>query len=55
MNSTTNQVQHVLDPTTPWYEWISYCECCKSLGFEPSMGRFLRYHEYLRSVFNSEE
>jgi hypothetical protein len=39
-----------LDPTTPWFEWISYLECCKSLEVEPSMTRFLRYHQYLKEV-----
>ncbi len=41
---------HVLDPTTPWYEWISYLECCKSLNVEPSLNKFIRYNEYYRSV-----
>jgi hypothetical protein len=41
---------HVLDPTTPWFEWLSYCECCASLNIEPRLGRFMRYREYLREV-----
>lgn len=41
---------HVLDPTTPWFEWLSYCECCASLGVEPRLGRFMRYREYLKEV-----
>lgn len=43
-------IYHVLDPTTPWYEWLSYLECCASLGVKPSLSRFLRYNEYYRSV-----
>ena len=38
-----------LDPTTPWYEFNSYLECCISLGVEPSMTKFIRYNEYYRT------
>lgn len=38
-----------LDPTTPWYEFNSYLECCTSLGVEPSMTKFIRYNEYYRT------
>jgi hypothetical protein len=43
---------HVLDPTTPWYEFLSYIECCRSLNppGHPSLTRFMRYHEYLKEV-----
>ncbi len=43
---------HVLDPTTPWYEWLSYCECCYSLEIknQPHLGRFMRYRAYLKEV-----
>jgi len=23
---------HELDPTTPWYEWLMYCEICHQLN-----------------------
>jgi hypothetical protein len=52
-HSSTDNQYHVLDPTTPWYEWLSYCECCKSLGpipNQPSLGRFMRYRNYLKLV-----
>ena len=39
-----------LDRTTPWYEWLSYTECCESLGLMPSYLRFIRYSKYLQSV-----
>ena len=47
----TNQFPQ-LDPTTPWYEWISYCECCQSLEVkdQPKIGRFLAYRKYLKEV-----
>jgi hypothetical protein len=45
-------IYHVLDPTTPWFEWLSYCECCASLGVknQPHLGRFMRYRAYLKEV-----
>jgi hypothetical protein len=43
---------HVLDETTPWFEWLSYFECCKSLQVpnQPNLTRFLRYRQYLKEV-----
>jgi len=43
---------HVLDETTPWFEWLSYLECCKSLQppGQPSLGRFMRYRKYLKEA-----
>jgi hypothetical protein len=41
---------HVLDPTTPWYEFLSYQECCWSLGVPVRLGSFMRYNAYLKSV-----
>lgn len=39
-----------LDPTTPYFEFLSYCECCESLGIKPSIQRFMGYQNYLKSV-----
>ncbi len=41
---------HVLDPTTPWYEFLQYSEICHQLGVEgqPSVGRFHAYRRYLK-------
>ena len=41
-----------LDPSTPWYFFISYCEACESLGVpnQPSITRFLSYRKYLKSI-----
>lgn len=39
-----------LDPTTPWYEFLSYQECCWSLGVPVRMTSFLRYHQYLKEI-----
>ncbi len=44
------QPYHVLDPMTPWYEWMSYLECCQSLNIKPSMNGFLAYNRYYKSV-----
>lgn len=35
-----------LDPTTSFYEFLSYIECCESLGVTPSMNRFLAFQKY---------
>lgn len=43
------------DPTTPWYEFNSYCECCYSLGIEPSVGRFMAYQRYFSQFFDEEK
>jgi len=41
-----------LDKTTPWYEFLSYCEASYSLGVpgHPSVTRFIRYHNYLKTI-----
>ena len=43
---------HELDPTTPWYEFLQYCEICHQLGVEdqPSVGRFNAYRRYLKYI-----
>lgn len=38
------------DPTTPWYEFNSYLDCCYSLKVKPSINRFIAYNRYYRSV-----
>lgn len=38
-----------LDPTTPYYEFLSYQECCNSLGIQVRLNSFIRYHNYLKS------
>lgn len=35
-----------LDPTTSFYEFLSYQSCCWSLGIEPSVHKFLVYNDY---------
>jgi hypothetical protein len=43
---------HVYDPTTPWYEWLMYCEICYQLNVpgQPNWNRFTRYRHYLKEV-----
>ena len=41
-------IYHTLDSTTPWYEFLSYLECCDSLNKTPSVTRFTRYNAYFR-------
>jgi hypothetical protein len=51
--SKYRESQHpALDPTTPWFEFLSYCECCTSLNApnQPSIGRFMRYRNYLKEI-----
>lgn len=39
-----------LDPTTPWYEFLSYQECCWSLGRPVRIQSFMRYNAYLKEI-----
>lgn len=39
-----------LDPTTPWYEFLSYQECCWSLGRPVRLQSFMRYNAYLKEI-----
>jgi hypothetical protein len=51
--SKKSEIQyHELDPTTPWYDWLCYCEICHQLNVpgQPRMGRFLAYRRYLKEV-----
>jgi hypothetical protein len=47
-----SQDKPALDPTTAWFEWNSYCECCKSLSIQgqPNINRYMRYRNYLKEV-----
>lgn len=45
-----NQKYPALDPTTSFYEFTSYLECCNSLGVKPSLTRFMRYNNYLKEI-----
>jgi hypothetical protein len=38
------------DPSSPWYEFISYCRCCESLGVKVSIQRFMIYQKYLKAI-----
>ena len=39
-----------LDPTTSFYEFLSYQECCWSLGRPVRLGSFMRYRDYLKEI-----
>lgn len=39
-----------LDPTTPEYEFLSYQECCRSLGVPVRLQSFMRYQSYLKQT-----
>ena len=43
---------HILDSTTSWMEFLQYCEICHQLNVsgQPSVGRFMAYRCYLKSV-----
>jgi len=38
------------DPTAPWFEFLSYCRCCESLGRPIRLGAFMRYQNYLKEI-----
>ena len=42
----------VYDPTTPWYEWNMYVECCNSLDVkdQPHWQRYKAFSNYLKSI-----
>lgn len=40
------------DPTAPWYEFLSYCRCCDSLGIKVSLQHFMRYQNYVLEIEN---
>jgi hypothetical protein len=43
---------HILDPTTPWYDWLCYCEICHQLKVQdqPNVTRYLRYKKFLKEL-----
>lgn len=43
------------DPTSPWYEFISYLRCCESLNVTPSVWRFMCYNRYYSTYANKHE
>lgn len=47
-----NYPYHVLDPTTPWYEWLCYSEICHQLDVprQPNWNRYASYRNYLKEV-----
>ena len=54
MKGKSELTYHVFDYSTPWFEWLSYLECCESLNVKPSLNRFLRYNSYYRSITNEQ-
>lgn len=51
----SNYRYHVLDHTTPWFEFISYILCCESLNVEPKLSKFISYNRYYKSVLNKNK
>ncbi len=43
-----------LDPTTPYYEFLSYQECGKSLNVPISIQKFMRYNSYYKEIMNEK-
>lgn len=53
MNQNKNDFPyHLIDYTTPWSEWIAYCEICHQLDVpgQPNLNRYMRYRQYLKEV-----
>jgi hypothetical protein len=42
------------DPTAPWFEFNSYCECCYSLGVTPTIRAFVGYNKFFKEYFNEK-
>lgn len=47
---SSNPDYPALDETTPWFDFNSYIECCRSLNVTPSLQRFMIYNRYLKAV-----
>jgi len=43
-----------LDPTTPYYEYLSYQECCRSLNIPENLTKWLRYQQYYKNDFKEK-
>jgi len=39
---------------TPWYNFNSYLDCCYSLGIVPTIGSYLRYNNYYKTLFSED-
>ena len=52
MENSRQYPYHVLDSTTPWYEFLMYCEICHQLDVpgQPKLGRYMAYRRYLKEV-----
>lgn len=50
-----NRPLPALDRTTPWYSYLSYQQCCLSLGIRESLTKWLRYNTYFKQNFNENE
>lgn len=52
MENSKEYPYHVLDETTPWYEFLCYCEICHQLGVkdQPKLGRYAAYRRYLKYI-----
>jgi len=44
-----------LDASTPYFEFLSYLECCESLGVKPNMNRFIGYNRYYNSIIKNND
>jgi hypothetical protein len=51
---TSNGEFPQMDPTTPWYNFNLYVDCCNSLGFKPSITSYIRYNEYYKALFTEK-
>ena len=43
------------DPTSPWFEFLSYIRCCGSLNITPNINRFLSYNRYYHYILNEKK
>lgn len=43
-----------LDPSTSYFEFHSYLECCQSLNILPSVTRFVIYNELWNKQFKEQ-
>ena len=55
LNQNQMNKLEALDITTPWYEYLSYRECCNSLKVKESLTKWINYQKLYKNNFKEHE